>query len=165
MKRVVLLLICILLLILDNTVMPFFSVKGITPSLLFTFAILFSLINGYWEAIIIGAFSGVLQDVYSMYPFGINSLLNLIVCLIAAGIGENIFKHKRLIPLVTTLGLTILKYLGLFLIGKLIHMIIPVRGFFILGIYNTILAFFLYGFVYNLSNKKLMKQQWKFSEK
>ncbi|MGL5245075.1 MAG: rod shape-determining protein MreD [Sarcina sp.] len=165
MKRVVLLLLCILLLILDNTVMPFFSIKGIIPSLLLTFAILFSLINGYWEAVFIGVFSGILQDVYSMYPFGVNSLLNLMICLLAAAIGENIFKHKKLIPLLTTFGLTIVKFFGLIIIGKLVGIIIPINGVLILATYNTVLAFLLYRFVYNLSNKEFMKKQWKFSEK
>ena len=98
MKRLILILICLLLFILDNALIPFFSIKGVYPSLLFTFAILYSLMSGYWEAVFIGVLSGFLQDIYFVNVFGVNMLVNMLVCLIAAYIGESVFKHKKTIP-------------------------------------------------------------------
>ena len=65
MKKVILVLISILLLILDNSVMPFLSIYGAFPSLLFTFAVLYSIINGAEDALFIGVVSGLLQDIFS----------------------------------------------------------------------------------------------------
>ncbi len=69
--------------------------KGVYPSLLFTFAVLYALMSGYWEAVFIGVLSGFLQDVYFVNVFGVNMLVNMLVCLIAAYIGESVFKHKK----------------------------------------------------------------------
>ena len=46
MEKLILILVSIVLVILDNSLVPFFSVKGAYPSLLFVFAIAYSLING-----------------------------------------------------------------------------------------------------------------------
>ena len=98
MKRLILILICLLLFIVDNTLVPFFSIKGVYPSLLFTFAVLYALMSGYWEAVFVGVLSGFLQDIYFVNVFGVNMLVNMLVCLIAAYIGESVFKHKKTIP-------------------------------------------------------------------
>lgn len=45
MERLIIVLISILLLILDNSLVPFFAIKGAYPSLLFTFVIAYSLVN------------------------------------------------------------------------------------------------------------------------
>lgn len=165
MKRVVLLSLCIVFLVLDNVLAPFFSIKSIYPSLLYTFIIVYSIVSGYWEAVIIGVVSGILQDAYFMYGFGFNSLFNLLTCLIAAYVGESIFKQKRLIPVLTVGVLTMVKYLGIFLLGTILKLEISFQGFWIMGLYNMIIAFFMYGWVYKLSNRDFMKRQWKFSEK
>ena len=165
MKRVVLLLLCILFLVLDNTLAPFFSIKGIYPSLLFTFIILFSIINGYWEAIFIGVLAGILQDSYFMHGFGLNCFSNLLLCILATFIGESIFKQRRLIPVILMFFMTILKYIIIFVVGKMLNIIIPLQGIVMMAFYNMIIALFIYGWVYRLSNKDFMKRQWKFSEK
>lgn len=165
MKRVVLLLFSILFLVLDNTLAPFFSIKGIYPSLLFTFIILFSIINGYWEAIFVGVLAGILQDAYFMHGFGFNCLSNLILCTLAAFIGENIYKQRRLVPVILMFFMTLFKYIIIYLIGNILNIVVPIPGIFIMAFYNMIIALFIYGWVYRLSNKDFMKRQWKFSEK
>ena len=47
------------------------------PSLLFIFAIAYSIISGKKEAIFIGIVSGILQDIFFVKGFGINLLLNI----------------------------------------------------------------------------------------
>jgi len=49
MKKWILFLISLVLLILDNSFMPFLAIKGAFPSLLFVFAIAYSIINGKKE--------------------------------------------------------------------------------------------------------------------
>ena len=95
MKKWILVLISLLLLILDNSLMPFFSIKGAYPTLIFTFAIAYSIIYGRKEAVIIGVTSGLLQDIFFYNGFGVNSLINMLLCLLAAIIGENIYREKE----------------------------------------------------------------------
>ncbi|MDZ4907071.1 rod shape-determining protein MreD, partial [Clostridium perfringens] len=64
MKKWVLILISLALLILDNSLMPFFAIKGAFPSLLFTFAIAYSIINGKSEAVFIGVTTCLMQDIF-----------------------------------------------------------------------------------------------------
>lgn len=165
MKRLILILICLLLFIVDNTLVPFFSIKGVYPSLLFTFAVLYALMSGYWEAVFIGVLSGFLQDVYFVNVFGVNMLVNMLVCLIAAYIGESVFKHKKTIPVLSVGLLTIIKFFVVAFILNLVNIRINLLSFWIMVLYNVIVGFFMYNWVYKLCNRDLMKREWKISEK
>ncbi|GIM29203.1 rod shape-determining protein MreD [Clostridium polyendosporum] len=166
MKRFILALICIILLVLDNSVMPFFAIKTVYPSLLFCFILSYSIINGMEEAVIIGVFSGLLQDIYFYKFYGVNAFINLFICLIAAYIGENIFKHKRFIPVFSAFSLTILKYIIIFIMLYLLKvtMIFDSRVL-VSAIYNMLIVFFMYKRIYRFSNRDYMKEQWKFNKK
>ena len=91
MKKIVVILISIFLLVLENSLLPNYPIMGSYPSLLFIFAIAYSIIYGKNEAIFMGVISGILQDIYFVKGFGINSLSNLLLCFLAAKIGENIW--------------------------------------------------------------------------
>lgn len=165
MKRFILGVICIMFLILDNTLMPFISIRGVFPSLLFIFAILFSILSGYWEAIYIGIFSGILQDIYFSNGFGFNSFTNVLLCLLAAYVGESILKQKRLIPVISTFILTSVKYIMIYVLIILLKIKMSLDGILIMSFYNMFIAFVIYGWVYSMCNKDYMKRQWKFNEK
>ena len=165
MKRVILILICILLFIIDNSLMPFFSIRGVYPSLLFTFAILYALMSGYWEALFIGVLSGFLQDVYFINIFGVNMLINMLICLVAAYIGESVFKHKKFVPVISVGILTIIKFFAVAIILWFLHIKTNLFNFWIMVLYNIFIAFFMYNFVYRLCNRELMKKDWKISKK
>ncbi|MDZ5253091.1 rod shape-determining protein MreD [Clostridium sp. LIBA-8841] len=165
MKRLILILICLLLFIIDNTLMPFFAIKGVYPSLLFTFAVLYALLSGYWEALFIGVLSGFLQDIYFVNVFGVNMLVNMLVCLIAAYIGESVFKHKKMIPILSVGLLTIIKFFAVALILRFINIRINLLSFWIMALYNVVIGFFMYNWIYRLCNRELMKRDWKISKK
>ncbi|MGL5634002.1 MAG: rod shape-determining protein MreD [Sarcina sp.] len=164
MKRIILVLICILLFILDNSVMPFLGISGVYPSLLFVFVILFSTINGYWDAVILGSVSGILQDIYFSHIFGINAIINLALCLIAAYIGDTIIKNRIIIPVVTVAGLTAVKFIIILLIGKALSLSVPIENIVILVIYNFVMALVMYSWVSKISHRDLMKRNWKFGK-
>jgi rod shape-determining protein MreD len=145
--------------------MPFIAIKGVYPSILFTFVICYSIINGKREAIGLGILSGLLQDIYFAQGFGYNAFTNLILCYIAAIIGENIFKHKKLIPVLSVCGITIAKFILIFIVTYIVNININFDlRVLVMGIYNMIVAFFMYNWVYNMSNKNYMKSQWKFNK-
>ena len=162
MEKLIIILVSIGLVILDNSLIPFFSIKGAYPSLLFTFAIAYSIINGKEKAIFIGVVSGILQDVFFFHGFGVNSLLNLLLCLLASFVGEGIVKNKRLIPVVSIFCITIIKYMGIFLMFYLLDINIQFSKSIIMGIYNGVVMFFVYKVVMNVYDDEYSKQRWRF---
>jgi len=162
MEKLIIILVSIGLVILDNSLVPFFSIKGVYPSLLFTFAIAYSLINGRKKATFIGVVSGILQDIFFFQGFGVNSLMNLLLCLLASIIGEGIVRNKRLIPVVSICIITIIKYIGIFAIFYLLNINIQLSKSIFMGIYNGVAMFFVYKLVMNIYDEEYTKQRWRF---
>jgi len=162
MEKLIIILVSIVLLILDNSLVPFFSIKGAYPSLLFVFAIAYSLVNGKEKATFVGVISGMLQDIFLFQGFGVNSMLNLLLCLLASFIGAGIVKNKRLIPMVATFFITIIKYIGVFIIFYLLNIHIEFSKSIIMSIYNSIVMFFAYKIVMNIYDDEYSKQRWRF---
>ncbi len=163
MKRVLtVVFLCILFLILDNTLMPLFKINGAYPSLIFIFALCYSIVSSPKEALIVGVFTGALQDLYFLNGFGINMLSNMLMCVVAANIGKNIFIEKSLLPVVSTFVLSLIKGLIVFSILFLIKQNINIGVILYQAIYNLIVSIFMYKFIYKLSQKEYMKKEWKF---
>jgi len=163
MKRILtVVFLCILFLILDNTLMPLLKINGAYPSLIFTFALCYSIVNSPKEAVIIGVFTGALQDVFFMNCFGINMLTNMLMCLVASQIGKSIFIEKSFLPIISSFLLSIGKGLIVFCILFLIKQYTNMEAVFYIGIYNLIVSIFMYKFTYKLSQKEYMKKEWKF---
>ncbi len=156
-------LIIITLFILDNTIIPMFSIKNIFPSTLFVFLVCYSIINGYIEGIIVGVAIGLLQDIYMPGVFGINMLINMIIGILSAKVGESIFKEKSIIPILSTFLLSMLKsiliYVLLILIKKSNNFLylIPYKG-----LYDMVLAVFMYKLILKFSQSKTIKKEWRF---
>lgn len=162
MEKLIIILVSTGLVMLDNSLVPFFSIKGAYPSLLFTFAIAFSLLNGKEKAVFIGVVSGLLQDIFFFNGFGVNSLLNLFLCLLVSFIGAGIIKTKRLIPVVSIFFITIIKYAGIFIIFYLLNIKIQFDKCIFMGMYNSIVMFFVYKLVMNVYDDEYSKQRWRF---
>lgn len=162
MEKLVIILLSIGLVILDNSLVPFFAIKGAYPSLLFIFAIAYSLINGKEKAIFIGVLSGILQDIFFFNGFGVNSLLNLLLCVFAGIIGSGIIKTKRLIPVISMFFMTIIKFIGIFGIFHLLNIDIQLSKSIIMAIYNGVIMFFVYKLVMNIYDDEYSKQRWRF---
>lgn len=162
-KILYLFLIIITLFIFDNAIAPFFAIKNIYPSVLFVFIVCYSMINGYGEATAIGVITGILQDIYFPGVMGINMLINMLICLIAAKIGKGIFKDKVIIPIFSTFILSLLKSIFIFamfiLIGasnNFLHLIIYK------AIYEMIVALLIYKIILKFSETKTIKKEWRF---
>lgn len=156
-------LIIITLFILDNTIIPMFSINNIFPSTLFVFLVCYSIINGYIEGIIIGVSIGLLQDIYMPGVFGINMLINMIIGILSAKVGESIFKEKSIIPILSTFLLSMLKSI---LIYGLLILIKKSNNFLYLipykGLYDMVLAVFMYKLILKFSQSKTIKKEWRF---
>ena len=162
MKRLYLIIILIVMLIIDNTILPYYSMDGAFPSLLFTFVMAYSIIKGKEEAVFIGVVSGFLQDIYFFSGFGVNLFLNTILCLLCAKIGESIFKENRLVPSITALIISILKVYGVVTIIKLISQTIDIKSALISSVLNSICMMLFYGLILRTLDKYLDRNTWRF---
>ncbi|WP_411683080.1 rod shape-determining protein MreD [Clostridium thailandense] len=163
MKKVLILfLLSVIFFIMDNVLMPFFSIKTIYPSLLLTFMVCYSVANGKWEGLWLGVFGGMLQDIYFINGFGLNALTNMIICIIAGVIGDNIFKEKSLIPVSSCFALSVFKGVLLILILYLCGIHSSLSDIFFTGIYNMIISVIMYKKVYRFCQKDYMQIRWKF---
>ncbi|AOR22673.1 rod shape-determining protein MreD [Clostridium taeniosporum] len=162
MEKLIIILISIGLTILDNSLIPFFSVHGVYPSILFTFAIAYSIIYGREKAVFIGTVSGILQDLFFFNVFGINSILNLLLCLFASIIGENIFKTKKLVPVLSMFFITILKYIGIVIICYFLRIGMPILKSVGMALYNSVVMFFIYKLIMKIPDEEYRKRPWRF---
>ncbi|MBW9155099.1 rod shape-determining protein MreD [Clostridium tagluense] len=163
MKRILTVVsLCILFLILDNTLMPLLKIRGACPSLIFTFALCYSIVSSPKDAVIIGVFTGALQDLYLLNCFGISMLTNMLMCLVAAQIGKSIFIEKALLPIISSFILSVVKGLIVVSMMFLIKQYTHINTIFYSGIYNLIVSIFMYKFAYKLSQKQYMKKEWRF---
>lgn len=162
MKRIIIIAISLFLLILENTILPSYSIMQGYPSILFVFAIAFSIINGKEDAMFIGIVSGLLQDLFFINGFGINLLVNFLLCLLVAKIGEGIFKNNRVIPVISCLILSMLKIVMIAILfipfGKKINLNMAVMS----ALLNTIVMVIGYKFVLTTSKKYWKKDEWRF---
>ena len=162
MKRIIVIAISLFLLILENTILPSYSIMQGYPSILFVFAIAFSIINGKEDAMFIGIVSGLLQDLFFINGFGINLLVNFLLCLLAAKIGEGIFKNNRIIPVITCLIISILKIIMIAILFILFDEKINLNMSVISALLNTIVMVIGYKFVLTTSKKYWKKDEWRF---
>lgn len=163
MKKIILLaFLTFVFFILDNTFMPFIAINGYYPSLLFVFCICYSIVNGSFEGMWLGALSGVLQDIFFTNAFGINALTTMLMCVLAGIIGKNLFKEKIIIPIVATFFITILKGIFIFTILRIIGRYTRLQGVFYIALYTIIVSIVMYKWVYNLCQKEYMERKWRF---
>lgn len=163
MKKILTLIILIFVFtVLDNAVMPFFAVYGYYPSLLFIFALSYGIINDRWSALGIGIITGALQDVFFLNTFGINTLVNMLLCILAGEIGRNLFKEKRLMPVLSIFGLTLLKGVLIFIILRILHIHMNLYSTLFVAVYSLGIAIFMYKAIFNLCKKDYMIRNWKF---
>ncbi|MBI6871668.1 rod shape-determining protein MreD [Clostridium aciditolerans] len=161
-KVLILFLLSILFFILDNVLMPFLAIKTIYPSLLLVFMICYSMVNGKWEGLWLGVFCGLLQDIYFTSGFGLNALINMIICIIAGVIGDNIFKEKNLIPVASCFSLSFLKGTVLLIVLYFLKINVDFKDVFFIALYNMVISAIIYKKVYKLCQKEYMQKRWKF---
>lgn len=161
-KMIMLVFLCVLFFVFDNTLVPFFAIKGYYPSLLFIFVIFYSINNGSWDGIWIGLFSGLLQDLYFFNGFGINAFNNMLLCAAAGLIGIGIFKERRLVPVIGALILTLMKGVLVFSILYISKVYTPFENILYNSLYALIISIFMYKPIFRLCQKEYMQKKWSF---
>jgi rod shape-determining protein MreD len=141
--------------IIQSTLMPLISVKGIHPDLLLVIVVSYALLSGKENGVGIGFFAGLLQDLVSGSIFGISTLSKLATGYIFGLAERKVFKEHVLLPILATLVATLFNGLvGIILLlifgykidiaAAVMQNIVPLVG------YNLIIAVPVHHVVYRL---------------
>lgn len=155
-------LIILILFILDNSIMPLISVGGYYPSLLFVFLCSYSIINGSFEGVILGAAAGILQDIYFANIFGINAFANIFIGALGGYIGKNLFKERVTIPAVSIFAMSFVKGIIVVVILYIFNQDFNLFNIIFSSLYNMVIAFITYYKIYKFANRDYMKKDWNF---
>lgn len=111
MKKLKFLLVILVLFLFESTVMSSFPIFGATLPLSFTFALVISIYEDRWDALMVGLFCGFLHDMYSPYLFGLNMLLDMWF-MVMAGKGARYLRRENPFLMAVFGGITsLLRYL------------------------------------------------------
>ena len=162
MRKIFIFLTVLLWLLLDQTLLPFLSVYESSGSLLFTFMGLFMLMTDEHDAFYVGLVTGIMQDLFFPYVFGLNSFLNVVIFLILSKIGLTLKEGKKTVPVLSVSiaqGVkTLIMILALWIFG--------IKGNYfaliVMPLYTAALSMVLYRPSVSYSRIPIVKKEWRF---
>ncbi|MBR0574773.1 rod shape-determining protein MreD [Proteiniclasticum sp. BAD-10] len=162
MRKILIILVALVLLVLDQTVMPFLAVYDSYASLVFTFFGLYAVTTDAEDAVFLALVTGILQDLLFPYIFGLHTFLNLFLFLAMSRLGNSLKEGKKTLPVffvTVAQGIKTLLFLGiLYLLG--------IRGnplaLMIMPAYTFLLAIVLYKRMIAFGRIPIIKREWKF---
>ena len=106
---------------LQSTVIPVISIGGVRPDFVLVVVISAALTRGRETGLLCGAFGGILQDLLSAGPFGLNTLTKMLLGLLIGFFERKVNQGNLLLPLVAiaagTVGATVVSALFLLSYG------------------------------------------------
>lgn len=141
--------------ILQSTVVPLVSFKGIHPDLLLVIVVSYALLTGKENGVGIGFFAGLLQDLVSGSIFGINTLSKLATGYVFGMAERKVFKEHVLLPILATSIATIFNGLAGMILLLIFGYKVDIMSAFLQNIvpligYNLIVAVPVHHVVYRL---------------
>ena len=106
---------------LQSTMIPVVSIGGIRPDFVLVVVVSAALSGGRETGVLCGAFGGLLQDLLSTGPFGLNTLIKMTLGLVFGFYERKVNQGSLLLPLVAiiagTMGSTLMTALFLLAYG------------------------------------------------
>lgn len=145
----------IITVIMQSTIVPLLSIKGIHPDVLLLIVVSYALLSGKENGVGMGFFAGLLQDLVSGGIFGVGTISKLATGYMFGLAERKVFKEHVLLPILATFVATIFNGLGgvillsvfgykVNFIAALTQNILPLVG------YNLILAIPVHHVVHRL---------------
>lgn len=162
MRKIFIFLTVLLWLLLDQTLLPFLSVYESSGSILFTFMGLFMLMTDEQDAFYVGLITGLMQDLFFPYVFGLNTLLNVLLFLILSKIGLTLKKGKKTMPVLSVSIAQGIKTLIIILVLYIFGIKGNYFALIIMPLYTAVLSIILYGPSVSYSRIPIVKKEWRF---
>lgn len=162
MRKIFIFLTVVFWLLLDQTLLPFLTVFQSSGSLLFTFMGLFMLMTDEEDAFYVGLITGIMQDLYFPYAFGLNTLLNVLLFLGLSKVGLSLKEGRKAIPVLAVSIAQGIKTIVIILILWLLGIRGNYYSVIIMPLYTSVLALFMYRMSISYSRIPLIKKEWRF---
>lgn len=162
MRKIFIFLTVVFWLLLDQTLLPFLTVFQSSGSLLFTFMGLFMLMTDEEDAFYVGLITGIMQDLYFPYAFGLNTLLNVLLFLGLSKVGLSLKEGRKAIPVLAVSIAQGIKTIVIILILWLVGIRGNYYSVIIMPLYTSVLALFMYRMSVSYSRIPLIKKEWRF---
>ena len=162
MRKMFIFLTVLLWLLLDQTLLPFLSVYESSGSLLFTFMGLFMLMTDEEDALYVGLITGLMQDLFFPYVFGLNTLLNVLLFLILSKIGLTLKEGKKTMPILSVSIAQGIKTLIIILVLWIFGIKGNYFALIVMPLYTAALSMVLYRPSVSYSRIPIVKKEWRF---
>lgn len=97
--------------ILQSSLLPFISYRGVSANLLLLFVVSFSFLKGFHLGVFAGFCAGLLQALATGTFFGIDILSFMLIAIICGRMSDNVFKDQFLLPIATSVIAATIHYL------------------------------------------------------
>ena len=156
MKNLIWLGLIVIAVIIQSTLLPLISMKGIYPDLPLIIVVSYALLAGQEKGVALGFFAGVLQDLAFGSVFGIHTLSKLTTGYICGLAERKVFKEHVLLPVAAVAVATVFNSLAMFtilfmlgyridILAAMTNNVVPLVG------YNVIIAIPVHYIVYRLT--------------
>lgn len=127
------------LFVLQTSLLPLMAYHGVTGDLLLLFVTSFAFLRGAREGALLGFLSGLMVDLATGTFFGVNTFSRLIIGLLCGLFSDRIFKEQFFLPVLASLGVTVLNY---FILS--VFMVLLGYRLNILGVQHTLFPMLVY---------------------
>lgn len=162
MKRIILFITGVLLIILENSIINYIDIFGVTFSVLLPFLVMASLHMDEEEAGVIGLLLGFIVDMTVGGILGFNALVYATVCAVIANYRKNFYAESTSMRMALIAAATVFQSLLMIIISLIAYqtdgiLIMILKGFIILPLLNVLVGFIIYK-LFGRSIMKLMKE-------
>lgn len=147
MKRVLLCILGFFIIILQNSIINYLSVFGMTINIVLIYLVLISLYLDELESGIIGAILGIILDASVGGIFGANALIFFVIAYMVSYIKDKVYKESPIMIFTIILGTTFI-YCGVsFLLARLLYNVYTLTSIIkilLLPIVNSLVGILVY---------------------
>ncbi|MHB8170638.1 MAG: rod shape-determining protein MreD [Thermincolia bacterium] len=154
----------ILALLLETTVLDYFSIRKVEPDVILVLVVFFALFNGPGKGALFGFIGGLAQDLLVGQYIGINALTKMIICYLMGKVEQRVYKDHILVPAGFLFFASITNEILFYIIAQLAGLSLEWNVAFYqvilpMAIYNAVLAPFFYRSFYRSHTRGWLKKQ------
>ena len=153
--------------ILQTTLFPLLSVRGIFPNTALIIVTSYALLRGCKEGAIVGGFTGLLMDIFFNTMIGFYTLLYLAIGLLFGRSQKSFYRENYILPIIFCAISTVLYQAVLYTTGfvfrgegNLVHFLFSVLGPEL--VYMAVVTILLYRILFGINEWLELKEKYKY---
>lgn len=162
MRKMFIVVSVLILLLVDQAFLPFLSIFNSTGSVMFTFMGLFMMRTDDEDAFFIGIITGVAQDLFFPYVFGLNTIFNVMLFIGLSKIGLTLKEGRKAVPVFSVAVAQGVKTFLMLLILKLFGIGGNYYAVLVMPLYTLALGALMYRIAAGYSRIPVVKKEWRF---